>query len=351
MDTALSAPQRDPGLRRAIIGGLGVTLASMVFGLVAFAWLFLAQRTEGIPQLLGSDTQLYVALKPNLREAPNIARLQAAFPALFDDTAPSPVGVQIDSLLDVDFSSEVAPWIGAEMALAVSGLNADISPLSREELAERATVLFIFASRDDPTALRFLEAHRAKREAAGQRFTTAQVGESTLYTQEGAAASPIGSFGLVRHYVVFTNRPEALLAFAEQDPEATDTLQASPRFQGAQSGLPTQRVGYLYLDSAALAGLAKQAPMLDGLEVLALTINLVADGVQIDTLAAAQGGSLDSAAFAPRGETRYVDLLSLSLPSGLDQQVSAALQSLALAEQPTSASGLSRGRLVLQIGQ
>ncbi len=359
MSTSSAPAARDPGLRRAVIGGLAVTLASVAFGLVAFIWLFLAQRTDSIPQLVGRDTQFYAALTPNLRQAPNITRLRAAFPELLDDTAPSPGGGQIDSLLGVDFSSEIAPWIGAEMALAVSDLNAETIPLDREELAERATALFIFASRDDPTALRFLDGYRAKREAAGQRLTTTQVGEATLYTQEGATDSLVASFGLVRHYVIFTNRPAALTALAERDPQSADTLQASPRFQRVQRGLPTDRIGYLYIDGPALdgltrtlsgSGLAEQLPALKALEGFGLAVNLLAEGVQLHTLAAfdpaflpgpaakqlAEGRLPVDAARAGQVSREALALATFRLPAGLDKQLDTAL-----ATQPELAAQLS----------
>jgi hypothetical protein len=285
----------DRGLRRAVIGGLGVVAVAIVLGLGAFTLLISAQRTVSPDQLVGRDTQFYLWLKPNLREAANIALLRERYGPLFDDGVPSPAGLLIDDLLDVDYSSDVARWIGPDMALAIRGLDAANPPATLEELSERAELVFIFASRDDPTAARFLDQQLTDRKAKGQRFRDEAVGLVTIHVQEDGGTSPVAAFALLKHYVVYSNSVDAIRAMVERDPFGQDTLVSEPRYDAVREAAGGDLASFVYADRPAVQSLINMAVANDQQSDqyaalaeptnVALAVTLVPAGVQMDAIA------------------------------------------------------------------
>jgi hypothetical protein len=285
----------DNGLRRAVVGGLAVVGVAIVLGLVAFTLLISAQRTVSPAQLVGSDTQLLLVLQPNLREAANIELLRSQYRPLFDDGVPSPAGLLIDALLNVDYSSDVARWIGPEMAVAVSGLNDANLPNSVAALSEQGHVVFIFSSRDDPTAARFIDQQLIDRKAQGERFSDVSVGLITIHVQEDAGNSPVAAFGLLKHYVVYSNSVDAIRAMIERDPEGQDTLAANPRYLTTRQALEGSSAGFMYLDRPATNWLVdvattagqqgEQFAPLQELTNLALGLQLLPAGVELELVA------------------------------------------------------------------
>ncbi|HEY3230596.1 MAG TPA: DUF3352 domain-containing protein, partial [Roseiflexaceae bacterium] len=179
--------RRGRGWLYAGIGAILVIAIGAGFFFVLSKTLFQGQRA--IPRLVGDDTQLYVSFTPNLSAIPGVQRLQAAYPQLFVDKDTTNLDKQLDELLGVNFKDDVRPWIGAEMAVAVSGLK-DFAPKGgplsappTEELAKEAKVTIVLAASDKDKAQAFLDKQRAGRGGKGQQFDKSDYKGVTIYEQ------------------------------------------------------------------------------------------------------------------------------------------------------------------------
>jgi len=295
-----------------LFGGGVVALVVIALGVGILAWQLLGRRPNSIPQLLASDTQIYAAITPNLSDLPNIDRLRQAFPEAMDYQNNASTNDQLKELMGVTFQDDIAPWIGTEMAAAVSGLPFEkmfdpsgASVAGDTSLAEQAHVLLVLTSRDEKAARAFLDKQRQYREGQGQQFTSSEAQGATIYAQQGGDPSPIVAFGLVRGNVIFATGPELIAGIAARDPNGKDTLAASARFQQVFAALSPERLGFVFIDGAPLASalqansdqlvgqiqgaaadqLRDQLKSVNALQGVGLSLSVLADGVAFDALA------------------------------------------------------------------
>lgn len=251
-------PQPERGLGYALAGGLAITLFAMLIGGSLFAWLLFMSRGPTMSQLLPADTQLYVALQPNVGGVVDRIQLRQALRDQLGVLQPEALFPELERLAIVPLSSDnLGTWLGSEVGVAVRGTNAaslmEADPATA--LLREGELLFFFSSKSDPQAAKFLEQHRTTREQRGERFTAHERGSVTIYAQTTDTASPIAAFGLIEHYVVFSNSPSALLDLAEVSTAGELTLANQPQFAELRPG----RSGLFYSDGSAAAETARAA--------------------------------------------------------------------------------------------
>lgn len=246
---------RERGLGHALAGGLAITAIAVVIGGLLFAWLLLATRGPGAPELLPADVQLYAATTPNIGGVVEVAQLRGILQDGLGVPEPATLIAPLETLLGVSLREHVAPWLGSEIAVAVRG--ADPARLrgagAGASLLEHAEVLFLFASKNDPQALAFLEKHRAAREARGEIIGALEREGATIYYVEGGAPGPISVFALVHHYVVFSNSLTAVEHLAMASGESKETLAHNPAFTRFQEQRAAARSGTIYTDGSPAA--------------------------------------------------------------------------------------------------
>lgn len=261
---APGSPPRERGLGYALLGGLAITLVSMIIGGAAFAWILIASRGASVPELLPADTQLYVALTPNVGSVIEVTQLRQALRdelAIIDHEA---LLLGVANLAAVPLGDgNLGTWLGSELGVAVRG--ADAAGLAGDDpaaaLLRDGELVFFFESKNDPQAAAFLEKHRAARAARGETISAEARGEVMIYTQTGGPPSPIAAFALIEHYVVFSNSRLALEALAdtavavEQGQAQLAVLAGQPAFSQASPG-PS---GLGYNDGSADAEAARVA--------------------------------------------------------------------------------------------
>jgi hypothetical protein len=308
-----------------LIGGgvIGVILLALGVGLLA--WQLFGKRPNSIPQLLAGDTQVYATITPNLSDLPNIQRLRQAFPEALDYQNSGSTSDQLAELLGVDFNTDIAPWIGTEVAAAVANLPLDqalapnrLSGGNSAELLAQADVLLLLSSRDDKAAQAFLDKQRLHREGQGQQFATSQAKGTTIYAQQGGDPSPIAAFAVLRGNVVFATGPALIAAIAERDPNGADTLAKSANFTQVQAAMPANRLGFIFIDGAPVARAisansaellgqlqgpaadraADQLKSLAGMRGIGLSISVLADGVALDSTVSFDRSKLTPATLA-----------------------------------------------------
>lgn len=256
-----SLPPATPEPRRRnllpiLIGGGLAGILLIVIGGAALAFTLLTQRANNLPELLPAETQIYATFTPNLSDLPNIERLRQAFPETFDYQESETTSDLLAERFGVTFAEDIAPWIGAEMALALYGLpieeltnlsglepadpmNPFSTPLDRE-----TNILLLAAVRDQRAAQAFLDKQRAFREQKGERFTTNTINNVTIYASE-SDTTPFAAFALARNTVVFANKAENIATLVQQENDST--LARNTSFQTVIQALPGDRDGnHLY---------------------------------------------------------------------------------------------------------
>ena len=313
-----------------LIGGLLVSLLLIAIG---GGWLIYNRLTSSqsdIPTMMGTDTQLYATIAPNLSALPGVAKLQEAYPDLFVENESSNADNQLEKLLGVKFKDDVQPWIGTEMAVGVSGLKqftlegGSLSGSAASELARQAKVAIVLSSRDDAKAKAFLDKQRDHRKGEGQNFDESTYENITIYEQKEAESSPIAAFAIVRGFVVFASDKNMITTMIDRDPRGAETLASAERFKSLRAHLPTTAVGYFYVNGSALSDATTamieqattslspdQASKLEeslanvkALQAVGASISVVDTGVQFDTALTFDLAKLSQRATQQIAETR-----------------------------------------------
>ncbi len=246
---------RERGLGYAFIGGLAITLIAAVLGALFIYWFTTVQRGPAPAELLPADVQLYASLSPTLSDIPEQPRIERALSEVFGLTMPADAATNVAAVLGVKLDSDVITWIGSDIAVVVR----DFTPVTNDvaaDLVENGEVLVFLASRNDPLAKIFLDKYLDVRRNRGETFTEQRAGDTTIYV--GEITSPLRAVGLIEHYLVFSNRPEALLDLAA-GPDRPDRLASVPAFQQFRETIATVRSGALYTDGSPAAEAARSA--------------------------------------------------------------------------------------------
>ena len=136
-----------------------------------------------------------------------------------------------------DYEKDVEPWLGKRAGLYLSDLQQD-SP----------TAVVALAAKDSGKAEDAIKA-----EADRNKATKSTYNGVTIYNDahDQSAAAPAGD------YVLFAESPDELHA-AIDTIKGKPSLAASDRYKGAIDGLPGDRMGLMYLDTAELVRLIGQ---------------------------------------------------------------------------------------------
>ncbi len=253
------APKR--GLSGKVIGGIiaAVLVAALgVGGFIAYKTLF--QAKQDIPKLLAGDTQLYASINPNLSALKGGKNLQDAFKNLTASSeadSGKDTDQQMADALGVNFKDDMQPWIGTEMAVAVSGFeNFSMDAASDgDELAKQAKLVIILATRDKVKSEAFLQKLRAKQQDDGAYTDETYKGVKIAGRARDAAKNdnPVNALATFQDYVLIANDAQLIKDLVDRSASQQNTLGQNPRFQSVIGGLPTTAIGYLYVDGTAVS--------------------------------------------------------------------------------------------------
>jgi hypothetical protein len=358
-------PER--GNQRTLFILIGVGAVAVI--LIAIGAFVLAgtlfSRPNSIPQLLAGDTQIYAAITPNLSDLPNIDRLRKAFPEVADYQNDTSFNDGMKESLGVTFNEDIAPWIGTEAAVAMSGLPLErmLSPKAlasgnSADITNQVQIILILTTRDQKAAQAFLDKQRQYREGKGDQFTSSQANGTTIYaaaTKPGATPTPLTAFAIVRGNVVFATSADLISAMAARDPNGKDTLAASPRFKQVLATIPADHIGFVFVDGAPLgkafeansdqftaqlpkasaAQLRDQLKSMSALQGVGFSLSVLADGLAFDAMTVFDPAGLSQAtrdqlkeAATPMSADRVgnvsadvITAISFRLPSTFGQQI------------------------------
>lgn len=303
MDTA---PRKSRVGRIILFTVLGLVVALLLLGGIAYALagrFFSAQRNT--PALLPADTQVYASINPSLSSLPGLVRLQNAYQ---QDNAEATADAekQFEDMFGINFRQDVQPWIGPEMAIAVSGLTEFDAEAEADEMFKTADLSILLASRDNAKAEATLAKIRAKRQAdEGETFSEETYKGVTITSASGADGAGPGAYAIVKDNAVIASRPETIKQMIDRDGATENTLAQSESYKQTIAGLPSDAIGYLYLSGELLRTVAepslqeqidqlgdstglqeqfqRQQQMLNAFVGMGASISVPNDGVQFDT--------------------------------------------------------------------
>ncbi|WP_129629602.1 DUF3352 domain-containing protein [Candidatus Oscillochloris fontis] len=304
-----------------LIGGGLLALLLIAVGATALVLQLTGNRSNSIPQLVAGDTQVYAAITPNLNDLPNIDRLRQAFPELMDYQNEAAFNENMKEEWGVTFKDDIAPWIGTEVGIAISGIPIDqilnfeaLSMGETPDVQQDIKAVILIAARDEKAAQAFLDKLRQFREGKGEQFTSTEVGGITIYTQ-ASDDTPGAAFALVRGHVIFASNTDLISAVISRDPSGKETLAANPRFQQVLAALSPDRIGFIFVNGQPIADgimanseqlvadmpeasanqLLDQLESMKALQGVGFSISVLADGVAFDALSVFDPNGLSQA--------------------------------------------------------
>jgi hypothetical protein len=256
--------KRERGLGYAFAGALGITLVAMLIGGALFAWLLSAASGPSAAELLPPDVQLYAATTPNVGGVVEVSQLRDALRQGFGVATSGAMLDPLERRLGVSLRNDVVTWLGSEIIVAARGATGEAAQGDppATALLRDGELLLVFGSKNDPQAEAFLRKHAEARRAAGETIAERTVGETVIFEAQNGAPSPLAAFGLVNHYVVFSNSTAALEALArrgEAGAGAAGSLAALPAFQRYRDQVTEGRSVTVYTDGSNGAELARAA--------------------------------------------------------------------------------------------
>src|SRR2546423_10461019 len=337
---AAAAPQSWFLRHRRLLIPAGAVLA--LGAVSAAAVLILAKQTSTIEKMVpaSADVIAVANLDPSVAQKVNLLRAVHSFPDYKTDKA---IADKLDLALKdagFTFSSDIQPWLGSQIAFSAQ-LN-----LVKTENSPSA---FYAVSRDDAKAQAMLAKLRAS--AWGKKF---QWKNETYNGFAISIATPTDksqkalAYSFVDHVVVVATSSAMLHEIVDAEQGRAARLVDSNDYKATLAALPSDRLGYVYVNGKSLvAGVKKEMATtpafslalknlndVDALQGIGATLSANGDGIVADVLVKVDQSKLSPAtrdAFAHAGKA---DLLVKWIPktsdgflaiTGLNKTIQAAL--------------------------
>jgi hypothetical protein len=275
---------------------IGASVLAVIVLLLLYSTFFGGGGADPIAAHISSDAVFYVHL--NLKEvhSQGMQDILAAFKAASGTTeeqAKSDFTDQLKSDWGIDFEKDVQPWLGDQGGAAAIKLQ--MNQLTGTGDFGDSRVLAIVQTRNNSQTDAFITKLTQSAEDKGSTVTSSDAAGGKIYSVDGSAAT----FAIARlgNLVYFSNNVDTIKSSAELDP--MDSIASLDGYKKAIAELPGNRFATLILNSAGYmkfmedmlstmpgnaANQIQQALPYDF--TLAASISVVAEGFQIDTVAA-----------------------------------------------------------------
>jgi hypothetical protein len=277
--------------------------AVLALGAVSAAAVLLLVKPNGtVEKMVPASQQLIVVanVDPSVTQKVNLLRAVHSFPDTKTDKA---IEDKLDQALKdsaLSFSSDIKPWIGSQVAVSA---KLDLGS------AKNSPAAIYVVSRDDTKARAMLAKLRTGKYGAKYQWKdetyngiTISVGTPTQASDQPAA------YSLVDHVVVLATTSAQIHEIIDTDQGRAARLVDSSDFKATLAGLPSDRLGYLYVDGKSLVASVKKemttTPSLslalknlndvDALQGIGATLSANGDGVLADVVV-----KLDQAKLSP----------------------------------------------------
>ena len=293
-------------MRRLVVATTALLVMVGAAVVVGYLLLFSAvadRASRAVP----ADATLYlkVYLQPSTGQKMNLVTLAGRVPGFRDaatiDQKLHEIAQRLLGNAGMDYERDVRPWLGPEVALALSPPGA---------LATAPHVLLLAVVRDAKAAKADLPRLMA---SAGRSF------RAETYRGQQAMIGDAVSYALVDDLLLVTNSANRLRAAIDADANAAPSLADSAAFQDAMRALPADHLASVYLNMGGGGS--------GGYSAAALSLTAQADGLHLDGNApfTSQGASKETrAAFGLTAKT--ASLAAWMPPSTRVEMVAFGLQ-------------------------
>ncbi len=299
--------------RRLLIPAAAVVALAAVS---AAAVLLLVKPNNTVEKMVPAtqDAIVVANLDPSVAQKVNLLRAVHSFPDTKTDKA-------IDDKLDqafkdsgLSFTGDIKPWLGSQI-----GVSAKLDLSS----AKNSPAAVYIVSRDDTKARAMLAKLRAgkygtKFQWKDDTYSGITISVGTPTDQSGQAAA----YSLVDHVVVFATTSAQIHEIIDADQGRAARLVDSSDYKATLAGLPSDRLGYLYVNGKSLVANVKKeiatTPSLslalknmndvDALQGIGATVSANGNGLLADVLVKLDQSKLspstrDAFAHAGRADT------------------------------------------------
>src|ERR1700681_1794244 len=248
---APAAPQSWLLQRRRLLIPAAAVLA---LGAVSAAAVLLLVKPSGTVEKMVPATADVIAvanLDPSVTQKVNLLRAVHSFPDYKTDKA---ISDKLDAVLkgsDISFSGDIQPWLGSEI-----GFSARLNLGS----ATDSPAAFYVVSRDDTKARAMLAKLRASKWAKDYQWKDETYSGITISvgTPKGSTSGKAGAYTIVDHVVVFATSCALVHEIIDTDQGRAARLVDSSDYKATLAGLPSDRIGVVYVNGKSLVGSVKQ---------------------------------------------------------------------------------------------
>jgi hypothetical protein len=268
--------------------------AVVALGAVSAAAVLLLVKPSGTVEKMVPATADVIAvanLDPSVTQKVNLLRAVHSFPDYKTDKA---ISDKLDAVLkgsDLSFSGDIQPWLGSEIAFSAR-LNLGS--------ATDSPAAFYLVSRDDTKARAMLAKLRASKWAKDYQWKDEAYSGITISvgTPKSSPSGKAGVYTIVDHVVVLATSSALVHEIIDTDQGRAARLVDSSDYKATLAGLPSDRIGVVYVNGKSLVGSVKQqmatTPALslalknindvDALQGIGATLSANGDGLLADVL-------------------------------------------------------------------
>ena len=221
----------------------------------------------------------------------------------------------------LDYQSDIQPWLGDEITLAVTSLDVDRNP----ENGVQPGYLLAVNTKDPELAREFLQLSFSEQAIAGTSDLVFEQykGVNLIYRRslEPSSKRKIVTSAVVGDFVLFANYPKVLRE-AINNVQATDlSLNASSSYQEALQTIESARIGIVYANLPALSAWVVNAPApeTEAQQLLTVAMSLKPGGLAAQTaLIGVASDDQEPALSTPVEALQYVPADSVLTAAGTD---------------------------------
>lgn len=309
--------------RRFLIPG-GAVLALAAAS--AATLLLVLKPAATVEKMVPASANLLVIanVDPSMTQKVNLMRALHAFPDLKTDAA---ITAKLDQALKtsgLSFSGDIQPWMGSE-----AGFSAQVNLQDSKNIP----AAFYLVSRDDSKAAAMLAKLRAGKYGSGYQWRDQTYNGIAIAvgTPKSAAQQP-AAYAIVDHVVVIATSAGVIDEIIDADQGRVARLADSAAYKATLSGLPSDRLGSLYLDGhsivssikklgttpAVTASSVKNLADLDAFEGIGGTLSANGNGLVADVIIKVDASKLTPATRQAMSNAGHPDTVLRWIPRGSD---------------------------------
>jgi hypothetical protein len=237
--------------RRLLIPAAAVLALAAVS---AVAVLLLVKPNGTVEKMVPATQDVIVVanVDPSVAQKVNLLRAVHSFPDTKTDKA---ITDKLDEVLKdtgMSFSGDIQPWLGPEVGLSLK-LN-----LSSNNAADSLGTVYV-VSRDDAKARAMLAKLRASKYGKKLQWKDETYNGVTISVGTPSDTSAkTAAYSVIDHVVVLANSSAQIHEIIDTDQGRAPRLVDSSDFKATLAGLPSDRLGYLYVNGKSLVGNVKK---------------------------------------------------------------------------------------------